>query len=59
MNAIPESKPEATAPRTEWGPTEAELLRGYCATGCSTPPAYVVAGEAMCWDCAEEMGALS
>lgn len=32
-------------------------LLGYCATGCTTPPAVVVAGEAMCWACADEMGA--
>lgn len=51
----PSDKPK---PRVEWGPTEAELMQGYCNTGCTTPPAYVVAGEAMCWDCADEMGAL-
>jgi len=37
-------------------PMEADPL---CATGCTTPPAYVVAGEAMCWDCADEMGVAS
>ena len=35
MNAIPETVEPATKPRTEWGPTEAELLSGYAQAGAS------------------------
>lgn len=38
-------------------PTEAELMRGYCRTGCTTPPTVLVEGEAICCACADAMGA--
>lgn len=38
-------------------PTEAELMRGYCHTGCTTPPTVLVEGEAICCACADAMGA--
>lgn len=45
-------------PRTSWGLTEAELMQGYCRTGCTTPPTVLVEGEAICCACADAtMGA--
>lgn len=35
------------------------ILLGFCATGCTTPPAVVVAGEDLCQECADEMGVAS
>lgn len=44
-------------PLREHGPTEEELMRGYCKSGCTTPPTVVVEGEPVCRQCAREMGA--
>lgn len=48
----------ASRGRTSWGPTEADLARGYarCATGCKAPPVLrVSAAEWLCETCADAM----
>jgi len=66
MNATPRLtvRPDGTiarlpGPPREWGLCESDLLVGYCASGCSTPPVVAVTGESVCCECAREMGVTS